>query len=305
MGPALHTYANMLHMLDGAVGNVTSALMRSGMWARTLVLFTADNGGIGKFGNNYPLRGHKHDPWEGGTRAVAFLAGGSLPRGLRGARTAALVHVSDWYPTFCNLAGADPSDDANISGRVHQIDGVDVWPLLVGANSTQPRALTVVTEASAIEIEAPGGGGATGNGALWKLVTLAGESNYYTPSGEQRDATNLPCLAGRQPDPPQPGRTDPLVNGPAGHEGKGCPVCNSSHPCLFELTSDPNEQHNLAAEPDVASRVERLARAIALANAEAYVSGSLDAHTLAERYVEVDPDKEWNGFKGPCYRRKR
>lgn len=97
------TYANMLHMLDEAVGNVTAALVRSQLWQASLVLFTADNGGIGR-GNSYPLRGHKHDPWEGGTRATAFLAGGFLPPSVRGTATGAkLVHVSDWYPTFCKV----------------------------------------------------------------------------------------------------------------------------------------------------------------------------------------------------------
>ena len=49
-------------------------------------------------GNNYPLRGGKHDPWEGGTRAAAFLTGGFLPVHLRGTATGdKLVHISDWY----------------------------------------------------------------------------------------------------------------------------------------------------------------------------------------------------------------
>ena len=65
-----HTYANMIHMLDTAVHNVTSALVSEGLWARTLFVFSADNGGIGDKGNNYPLRGHKLDAWEGGTRAA-------------------------------------------------------------------------------------------------------------------------------------------------------------------------------------------------------------------------------------------
>ena len=54
-----HTYANMIHMLDNAVKNVTDALVSEGLWDNTLLVFTADNGGIGKVGNNFPLRGHK------------------------------------------------------------------------------------------------------------------------------------------------------------------------------------------------------------------------------------------------------
>ena len=62
MGDRLHTYANMLALLDEGIGNLTSALRSSGLWASTLMLFTADNGAPGKFGNNHPLLGHKHDP---------------------------------------------------------------------------------------------------------------------------------------------------------------------------------------------------------------------------------------------------
>ena len=87
----------MLHMLDSGVANVTAALTARGLWANTLLLFTADNGGIGGVGNNHPLRGHKHDPWEGGTRATAFLTGGFLPAALRGTNSGdKLVAIADW-----------------------------------------------------------------------------------------------------------------------------------------------------------------------------------------------------------------
>eukprot|EP00966_Prymnesium_polylepis_P197839 4584405-Prymnesium_polylepis.1 len=298
------------------------------MWEHSLLLFTADNGGVGSFGNNFPLRGHKHDPWEGGTRAVAFLAGGVLPGGLRGSRSSALVHISDWvpptgirtavvrtcsrftgvalpvlsgqYPTFCSLAGAPAADDANMSGSVHPIDGVDVWPLLVGANTTQPRSITVITEVSAIEVVGESEGHAA---ELWKLVTLAGQSNFYDKSGAQLNGSG-PCLAGRQPDPPQPGRTDPIVNGPAAHEHQACPVCNETRPCLFELVADPSERTNRATDAGVSDRIARLADAIADANTNAYVSGTLDAQVLARDYEPVDPH-EWKGFTGPCFRRRK
>ena len=118
-------------------------------------------------------------------------------------------------------------------GAPRPIDGVDVWPLLTGTNTTQPRAATPTTEVSLIDTS--GGGGAAGSSGAavrwWKLITLAGQSNYYL-----KNQTNVPgtdgCLAGAQPDPPQPGRTDPLVNG-------RCPVCNETRPCLYDLLADP------------------------------------------------------------------
>ena len=48
-----NTYANMLAMLDAGVGNIAAALKARGMWDNTLLLFSADNGGIG-VGNNHP-----------------------------------------------------------------------------------------------------------------------------------------------------------------------------------------------------------------------------------------------------------
>ena len=48
---------------------------------QTLVVFTADNGGIGK-GNNHGLRGHKHDPWQGGTRATGEPLVAKVARGV-------------------------------------------------------------------------------------------------------------------------------------------------------------------------------------------------------------------------------
>ena len=66
----------------------------------------------------------------------------------------------------------------------------------------------------------------------------SGQSNYYLPNATQVPGTD-PCLAGRQPDPVQPGRTDPIVNG-------RCPICNTSHPCLFDVLNDPTETKNVA-----------------------------------------------------------
>ena len=292
------TYAHMLHALDAAVGNVTAALRRGALWDETLLLFSADNGPIGGSGSSRPLRGRKHDPWEGGTRAAAFLAGGALPAALRGARSGAkLVHVADWYPTFLGLAGVDSADDALIGGAPRPIDGVDVWPLLTGANATPPRALTPVTEASIIDVTgARARGGADGGetAAWWKLVTLGGQSVRFTENATAySDDADGPCLAARQPDPPQPGRTDPLVS--------GCATCNASAPCLYDVLADPNETVNVAAaHPDV---VARLAAALAAASTY-YVSGRIPADALAANYTPINTTEEWGGFQGPCYRPK-
>lgn len=120
----------------------------------------------------------------------------------------------------------------------------------------------------------------------------------YTSDGKQI-ACNDPCLAGAQPDPAEPGRTDPIVNGP-GHGGKGCPVCNATRPCLFSLLEDPKEANNVAAaHSDV---VARLLSPLA-DSAIPYVTGHLPPATIAANYTRIAKGA-WGDFMGPCYKRK-
>jgi hypothetical protein len=43
------------------------------------------------------------------------------------------MHVADWYPTLCALAGVDAADDwiDPTTNTSHPIDGVDLWPVNV------------------------------------------------------------------------------------------------------------------------------------------------------------------------------
>ena len=56
-------------VLDDIVGDITASLKNNGLWERTLIIFTSDNGGSLELdetaGNNYPLRGGKASFLEG------------------------------------------------------------------------------------------------------------------------------------------------------------------------------------------------------------------------------------------------
>lgn len=59
------TFAGMVSALDVAIGNVTATLRSTGLWSRTFLIFSTDNGGnLGAQGNNLPLRGGKYTLWE-------------------------------------------------------------------------------------------------------------------------------------------------------------------------------------------------------------------------------------------------
>eukprot|EP00041_Stephanoeca_diplocostata_P028726 m.830473 g.830473 ORF g.830473 m.830473 type:complete len:295 (-) comp23425_c0_seq45:1910-2794(-) len=102
-------YEGMLWATDCYAGRIRAVLEAKGMWDTTLLVYSADNGGRGD-GSNYPLRGEKRTNYEGGMRVAAFVSGGLIPAHLRGTGSNVRMHIVDWYPTFCYLAGVNASD---------------------------------------------------------------------------------------------------------------------------------------------------------------------------------------------------
>ena len=127
------TYQAMVSVADNVTGTVVEMLKKRGMWDNSLIVVSSDNGGAHCAGSNYPLRGRKSTFFEGGVRASAFASGGMIPADMKGKTVTGAIHTSDWYPTFCYLAGVDPDDSG--PGKF-PVDGLNVWPLLTGAAKT-------------------------------------------------------------------------------------------------------------------------------------------------------------------------
>jgi len=273
-------YGDMLYVVDKGIGNLTAAIKRRGMWNDTLMIFSSDNGGINNQGNNYPFRGEKMTPWEGGTRVMAFLTGGFLPSELRGTTNDHFLHVADWYPTLCRLVGVDPTDNAIQNGKTYPIDGVDVWPLIVGeGNVTNSREFLPVTSVSLIWK------------GQYKLITKAGNTSWYAPNNERfpDNRTDWPCRNNATDQP-------------------RCLVCFEKSPCLFDILADPQERKDLSkVHPDIVNKLQ-----IQLATYTRYVTGKMSAHDL-KKYTCIPnySNNTWwgpplypNVYAGPCCKPK-
>ena len=223
-------YQAMLARLDANIGTLEDALVAAGLWEATLVTLFSDNGGVidrtESAGNNYPLRGGKYGPFEGGIRMTALWSGGYLPAAARGTAAEGLVSVADYAATLCALAGgaACGADARAAAGGLPPPDSLDVWAHVTGANATSPRAELAVD--AGVLLRADGA-------ALWKLMLGDfGGAGWTGPT--------FPNASGADP------KAVALACAPA---------------CLFDVRADAGEHRDLAAaRPDiVAAMTARLA----------------------------------------------
>ncbi|XP_052129485.1 arylsulfatase I-like [Frankliniella occidentalis] len=266
--PERRVYAAMVRRLDQGVGEVVAALRQRGMLEDSVILFMSDNGaptfGIhSNRGSNFPLRGMKESPWEGGVRGVAALWSPRLAA--PGRVSNALLHVSDWLPTLLSAAGANAS-------ALPLLDGVDQWDALTRGGPS--RRLEVLHNIDDIDKYA-----ALRRGD-WKYVTGTtheGEADHWF--GEQgRGVQNPPYpldavlhskagaalaglgaamqIKGAAPDGYSPLtraaaqrlRAEAEVRCPDVADDDKAVACNPLEaPCLFNVREDPCERVNLAA----------------------------------------------------------
>lgn len=126
------TYRGMLWAADVYIGRLIALLKEKSMYNNTLIVYASDNGGRGD-GINFPYRGEKRTNYEGGMRVAAFVSGGLVPESVRGTSSDIRMHIVDWYPTFCHLAGVDASDDPPVPPMTPPAD--DPPPAVRGSRS--------------------------------------------------------------------------------------------------------------------------------------------------------------------------
>ena len=204
-------YHAMVNYLDDVVGELVKALKDKGLWDNLLFVTSSDNGGpeyAGGGANNFPLKGGKLTSWQGGVRVNAFVSGGLLPEERRNKKAEGYIHLADWYGTFCEMAGVDPTDEAAAKAKLPPVDSMNMWPYISGKTDESPRKDVPVN-----------------------INTLiSGDYKIILGNVEQAGWTG----------PQYPNKTNP-AGGIRAIERCG------DHGCLYDIQKDPEERKNLAA----------------------------------------------------------
>lgn len=107
-------YAAMIESMDMLVGRIVRAVDSLGIGENTLIVFTSDNGGLLRVTDNAPLRSGKGFPYEGGIRVPLIVRQSGVVAAGQTVDVPVISH--DWFPTFCELAGAGAGDASKLDG---------------------------------------------------------------------------------------------------------------------------------------------------------------------------------------------
>lgn len=241
-------YGDTLAEVDWSVGQIMAKLRELNLDKQTLMLLTSDNGPwFG--GSTRGLRGMKLTNWEGGHR-LPLLARwpGRIPAGHVSHQPAAL---QDLFATALKAADVAPPADRRMDGR-------DILPLLTGDAPSPHDALFYF---SGRRVQAVRSG-------QWKLHVRAPSRGvpWLPPGTPWKVPTGKPdgirILAPETQ--PHPSEYPGLRTG-----DKPVPMM------LFDLGSDPGEQHNVAAEhPEIVARLKALASKITNDDAADHEAGT-------------------------------
>jgi len=151
-------YGDWIHELDRSVGRILDTLDKQGVADNTLVIFSSDNGGVfnpEKIGSpqataiqaglkvNGPLRGGKHDVWEGGFK-VPFLVRwpGQAPADSVCNET---ISLADILATTASIVG-EPLPEASQAAE----DSRDFLPAILGDPAKPVRDDLIVHSADGV-----------------------------------------------------------------------------------------------------------------------------------------------------------
>ena len=271
--------AAQIWTMDVQVGRVVDALNATGMLSNAVVSLSSDNGGPLDHANNWPHRGGKHTVYEGGIRTQAFVwaSPALMPAAARGTKYGGLMHVADWRATYAEgvvgLTAAEVDDGGAFAAESH-----NHWASIVGS-AAPPRTELIHTVHSPkyypgnCTMQWWGGRNCAAVitiGDLKLIHGFAGDPRRKRLDEDTGGATVPFGLSG--------GRCglagfDDRCDSPGNTTGKPKPEPDDPdgclHGCLFNLTADGGESHNLYHDAAHADDVARLSARLEQAGAVA------------------------------------
>jgi arylsulfatase B/arylsulfatase I/J len=264
------TFCGMAKAADEAIGKITTQIDSLFPKDDVVYVISGDNGGqTSAAGNNCPdfgkgkvcLRGQKGDLYEGGVRNNALLCSKTLiPDGMKGQTySKGLVHITDWHATLRDLGGA--SDKGS-----KVVDGKNVFDAIT-SNADSPRTEFFINldpcsgrqESCAGKESAYRFNGCVGDDCGdWKYYDVHTALGWFPPVMEYKCSGRGGCEA------------------PSSFSGSGTPSAFKASAAdtgdqLFDLSSDPNEENNVAATyPEVVTELK--SRIAAIENGDDYLA---------------------------------
>ncbi|XP_067948758.1 arylsulfatase B-like [Watersipora subatra] len=265
-------FLGLVSAFDDLIGDTIAALEEAELANNTIIVFSPDNGGANpssRFGssdhlaNNYPLRNGKWTFMEGGVRIPTIYYDPRLHPSTRGTTRNFLVHVTDWLPTFVQLARRGlKSSNFNIS----DIDGRSQLANLGSRYNCRRKRRYNIRHKILVDLtDATNNFGnpnpcADEDAAFrWKDYKLVYGNQYYG-----KDPDTIPTEWTK----PQESPELPDIFGDNCHR-----IVNGERVvrCLFNVIDDPSETRNLYDEkPAVVARILHMIQTARQAAVKAY-----------------------------------
>eukprot|EP00054_Salpingoeca_dolichothecata_P002675 m.23544 g.23544 ORF g.23544 m.23544 type:complete len:547 (+) comp13190_c0_seq2:58-1698(+) len=268
-------YASMVHYLDDCIGDIIEELKNKNLWEDTIWFHQSDNGGPSFTGdnhtaNNFPLKGAKYSQWDGGYRVNAFVSGPYLEKvapHMIGTKLDGFVTIADYYATFCEIAGVDPTDHEAAQVGLPPIDSISMWKYFTGQVSNSPRSGMFMDH------------NVLYSGQYKLIASLKG-----SPLSNDTITIDHACWGG----PYYPNATvDPSCS-----RGETC----ANGGCLYNVYNDPSEYVNLSDDPKYRSILESMKKQLYQEQQHEFDPDRQGGDKNLAAQVARD---KWGGYWGP------
>jgi len=163
--------------LDDSMRSLVQKMEDLGMYEDSFMWFMSDNGampGVLGGGSNWPLRGGKFLPYEGGIRVPAFVHSPLLPLARRGSTHTGLVHVTDVLPTFLELALGQKAQEVSAT-----LDGISALPSIWSDEDSERTS--VLAHATVADTDDRGHWYGAYIEKEWKVIVNTTAATWYNP----------------------------------------------------------------------------------------------------------------------------